>query len=123
MQALLGRASRAARYHQRVLASRNWRRPYADGAEELTPVRLDWISAVPLVMIAIISADRPEAVSDAGARRLGCASARSWKYQADRNREFLLGSDPASLNQTRRFFSCLSMISSENRTPPFGIMV
>jgi hypothetical protein len=26
--------------------------PYADSAEELTPVRLDWISAVPLAMIA-----------------------------------------------------------------------
>jgi len=27
--------------------------PYADSAEELTPVRLDWISAVPLAMTAI----------------------------------------------------------------------
>jgi hypothetical protein len=28
--------------------------PYADSAEELTPVRLDWLSAVPLAMIATL---------------------------------------------------------------------
>ena len=28
--------------------------PYADSAEELTPVRLDWLSAVPLAMIAML---------------------------------------------------------------------
>jgi hypothetical protein len=27
--------------------------PYADSTEELTPVRLDWFSAMPLVMTAI----------------------------------------------------------------------
>ncbi len=56
MQALLGSASRDGR--RRDIARECWRLdtgggPYADSAEELTPVRLDWISAVPLAMMAI----------------------------------------------------------------------
>jgi predicted ATP-grasp superfamily ATP-dependent carboligase len=55
MQALLGCASRGGT--RRDIARECWRLlvdggPYADSAEELTPVRLDWISAVPLAMIA-----------------------------------------------------------------------
>ena len=56
MQALLGCASRGGT--RRKLVRECWRLvtgggPYADSTEELTPVRLDWISAVPLAMTAI----------------------------------------------------------------------
>src|SRR5258707_15396288 len=56
MQALLGCASRGGT--RRDIVRECWLLktgggPYADSAEELTPVRLDWISAVPLAMIAI----------------------------------------------------------------------
>ena len=57
MQALLGCASRGGT--RRDIIRECWRlktggRPYADSAEELTPVRLDWISVVPLATIAIL---------------------------------------------------------------------
>ena len=56
MQALLGCASRGGT--RRALVAECCRLcagsgPYADSTEELTPVRLDWISAVPLAMLAI----------------------------------------------------------------------
>jgi predicted ATP-grasp superfamily ATP-dependent carboligase len=56
MQALLGCASRGGR--RRDVIRECWRLltgsgPYADSTEELTPVRLDWICAVPVAMIAI----------------------------------------------------------------------
>lgn len=57
MQALLGCAARGGM--RRDLIGECWRlstgsAPYAGSAEELTPVRLDWISAVPVAMIAIV---------------------------------------------------------------------
>jgi predicted ATP-grasp superfamily ATP-dependent carboligase len=57
MQALLGCASRGGT--RRDIVRECWLLktgggPYADSAEELTPVPLDWISAVPLAMIAIV---------------------------------------------------------------------
>jgi predicted ATP-grasp superfamily ATP-dependent carboligase len=57
MQALLGRASRGGarrdilRESWRVLTSRGL---YAESVEELTPVRLDWISALPLMATAML---------------------------------------------------------------------
>jgi predicted ATP-grasp superfamily ATP-dependent carboligase len=56
IQALLGCASRGGT--RRDIIGECWRLlagggPYADSTEELTPVRLDWVSAVPLAMIAI----------------------------------------------------------------------
>jgi predicted ATP-grasp superfamily ATP-dependent carboligase len=56
MQALLGCASRGGT--RRDMIKECWRlltgvEPYADSTEELTPVRLDWISAVPLAMTAV----------------------------------------------------------------------
>jgi predicted ATP-grasp superfamily ATP-dependent carboligase len=56
MQALLGRASQAD--GRRDIITESWHLvigggPYADSTEELTPVRLDWISAVPLAMTVI----------------------------------------------------------------------
>jgi glutathione synthase/RimK-type ligase-like ATP-grasp enzyme len=56
MQALLGCAQRGG--SRRDILCECWRLmagggPYAASTEELTPVRLDWISAVPLLMIAI----------------------------------------------------------------------
>ena len=56
MQALLGCAARGGT--RRDIVRECWRLltgsgPYADSAEELTPVRLDWISGVPLAMTAI----------------------------------------------------------------------
>jgi hypothetical protein len=57
MQVLLGCASRGGR--RRDILCECWRLltgggPYADSAEELTPVRLDWLSALPLAMIATL---------------------------------------------------------------------
>ncbi|MGB8605844.1 ATP-grasp domain-containing protein [Bradyrhizobium sp.] len=63
MQALLGCASRGGsrrdiiRECGRLLTGAE---PYADSVEELTPVRLDWISAVPLVTTAIVLLAAPE---------------------------------------------------------------
>jgi predicted ATP-grasp superfamily ATP-dependent carboligase len=56
MQALLGCASGGGT--RRDMIKECWRlltgaEPYADSTEELTPVRLDWISAVPLAMTAV----------------------------------------------------------------------
>jgi predicted ATP-grasp superfamily ATP-dependent carboligase len=56
MQALLGCASRGGT--RRDVIRECWRLltgsgPYADSTEELTPVRLDWISAVPVAMIVL----------------------------------------------------------------------
>jgi predicted ATP-grasp superfamily ATP-dependent carboligase len=56
MQVLLGCAARGGT--RRDIIRECWRLltgtgPYAGSTEELTPVRLDWISAVPLAMIAI----------------------------------------------------------------------
>jgi predicted ATP-grasp superfamily ATP-dependent carboligase len=56
MQALLGCAARDGTRREifrecvRLIAGRG---PYADSVEELTPLRRDWISAVPLAMIAL----------------------------------------------------------------------
>jgi predicted ATP-grasp superfamily ATP-dependent carboligase len=63
MQALLGCASRGGT--RRDMIGECWRLlirsgPYADSAEELTPVRLDWISAVPLAMIAVVLLAAPK---------------------------------------------------------------
>ena len=57
MQVLLGCASRGGT--RRDILCECWRLltgrgPYAGSAEELTPVRLDWLSAVPLAMIATL---------------------------------------------------------------------
>jgi len=57
MQVLLGCASRGGT--RRDILYECWRLltgggPYADSAEELTPVRLDWLSAVPLAMTATL---------------------------------------------------------------------
>ncbi len=63
MQALLGYAAREGtrreifRECMRVAAGRG---PYADSVEELTPVRRDWISAVPLAMTALALLANPK---------------------------------------------------------------
>jgi hypothetical protein len=56
MQVLLGCASRGGA--RRDLLRECWRLltgsgPYAGSAEELTPVRLDWVSAVPVAITVI----------------------------------------------------------------------
>ncbi len=66
MQALLGCASRGG--SRRDLLRECWRlataaEPYADSTEELTPVRLDWISAVPLAMTAMLLLASPKFAS------------------------------------------------------------
>jgi predicted ATP-grasp superfamily ATP-dependent carboligase len=84
MQALLGCAARGGTRREilrewvRVAAGRG---PYADSVEELTPVRRDWISAVPLAMIALaLLADPKLAATLAkkgwGAHLLGAQSIR-----------------------------------------------
>jgi hypothetical protein len=57
MQALLGCADRGGT--RRDIFREGWRlmtasEPYAGSVEELTPVRSDWISAVPLALIAML---------------------------------------------------------------------
>jgi predicted ATP-grasp superfamily ATP-dependent carboligase len=65
MQALLGCAARGGTRREvvregiRVAARRG---PYADSAEELTPVRRDWISAVPLAVTALALLANPKLV-------------------------------------------------------------
>lgn len=56
MQALLGCAARSGR--RRDVIKECWRLlkgigPYAGSTEEMTPVRLDWVSAIPVAMVAI----------------------------------------------------------------------
>lgn len=63
MQALLGCASRGGT--RRDIIGECWRLmrrrdPYAESSEELTPVRLDWLSAVPLVTTALSLLVRPK---------------------------------------------------------------
>ncbi len=55
--------------------------PYAGSVEELTPVRLDWISAVPLAMMAMLLLAAPKlagtlARAGWGAHLLDLASVR-----------------------------------------------
>jgi hypothetical protein len=57
LQALLGCALRTG--SRRDLVREGWRLitgggPYAESVEELTPLRLDWIGAVPLAMTAAL---------------------------------------------------------------------
>jgi hypothetical protein len=57
MQVLLGCAARGG--SRRAIWRECWnlwtgRGPYAGSTEELTPVRIDWISAVPLAMTALL---------------------------------------------------------------------
>jgi predicted ATP-grasp superfamily ATP-dependent carboligase len=84
MQALLGCAARGGtrreilRECMRVAAGRG---PYADSVEELTPVRRDWISAVPLAMIALALLVDPKLAATLpkkgwGAHLLGAESIR-----------------------------------------------
>ncbi|MDB5553922.1 MAG: hypothetical protein JWL86_3906, partial [Rhizobium sp.] len=63
MQALLGCAARGG--SRRDIFRECWRLlrrsgPYAGSTEELTPMRLDWISAVPLAMIATVLLAAPK---------------------------------------------------------------
>jgi hypothetical protein len=63
MQALLGCASRGGT--RRDLIRECWRLlsgsgPYADSVEELTPLRADWISAVPVTMLAVMLLAAPK---------------------------------------------------------------
>jgi predicted ATP-grasp superfamily ATP-dependent carboligase len=84
MQALLGCASR--RGTRRDIVAEGWHLargsgPYAESAEELTPMRLDWISAAPLAMITILLLVAPKlagtlARAGWGAHLLDLASAR-----------------------------------------------
>ncbi|MGB6399527.1 MAG: hypothetical protein WBF73_28195 [Bradyrhizobium sp.] len=84
MQALLGCASRGGA--RRDLLRECWRlltgaAPYADSTEELTPVVSDWISAVPLLMTAMLLLASPNfagrlARGGFGAHLLDLASVR-----------------------------------------------
>ena len=84
MQALLGCASRGGT--RRDLIAECWHLasgggPYADSREELTPVRGDWLSAVPLAMVAIAVLANPKfavtlATGGWGAHLLDAASIR-----------------------------------------------
>jgi predicted ATP-grasp superfamily ATP-dependent carboligase len=66
MQALFGCASKGGT--RRDLLRECWRlltgaMPYADSTEELTPVRSDWLSALPLTMTATLLLARPQAAT------------------------------------------------------------
>jgi predicted ATP-grasp superfamily ATP-dependent carboligase len=74
MQALLGCASRGGtrrdifRECRRLLTGSG---AYADSAEELTPVRLDWLAAVPLAMTALVLLAAPRLAVDLPRRAWG----------------------------------------------------
>jgi hypothetical protein len=74
IQVLLGCASRGGT--RRDLVRECWRLlvgsgPYADSTEELTPVRRDWIGAVPLAMIAIFLLAAPKSAATLARRGWG----------------------------------------------------
>ena len=74
MQALLGCASRGGT--RRDIVRECWRLlrgggPYAGSTEELTPVRLDWISAVPLAMTAMLLLATPKLAATLAKRGWG----------------------------------------------------
>ena len=54
---------------------------YADSTEELTPLRLDWLSVVPLATIMFALLLQPRAGGQSGAKRLGRAFARSRQHR------------------------------------------
>jgi ATP-grasp domain-containing protein len=91
MQALLGCAARGGtrrkifRESIRVAAGRG---PYADSVEELTPVRRDWISAVPLATIALALLANPKLA--------GTLSKKGWGAH-------LLGIDSIRLIESENF--------------------
>jgi hypothetical protein len=63
MQALLGCASRGGSRRDLLRECRRLAgaaEPYADSTEELTPVGLDWISAVPLSITAMLLLASPK---------------------------------------------------------------
>jgi predicted ATP-grasp superfamily ATP-dependent carboligase len=67
MQVLLGVAAREG--SRRALWRECWRLwrgqgPYTGSREEMTPVNLDWVSAVPLVTTAMLLLARPKAVAN-----------------------------------------------------------
>jgi predicted ATP-grasp superfamily ATP-dependent carboligase len=64
MQALLGIAAREGTRRgvlREILRLCNGSEPYADSREEMTPVRTDWLSAVPLATTAMLLLARPKA--------------------------------------------------------------
>jgi predicted ATP-grasp superfamily ATP-dependent carboligase len=84
MQALLGCAAQGGTrreiFRECILVAAR-RGPYADSVEELTPVRRDWISAVPLAMTALALLANPKlagtlATKGWGAHLLGIESIR-----------------------------------------------
>jgi hypothetical protein len=89
MQALLGCAARGGTRREifyegiRVVAKRG---PYADSIEELTPMRRDWISAVPLAMAAVALLTNPKLAGTLskkgwGAHLLGSESIRLIEHE------------------------------------------
>ncbi|HEV7877317.1 ATP-grasp domain-containing protein [Bradyrhizobium sp.] len=89
MQALLGRAARNGTRREvfrecvRVVARRG---PYAGSVEELTPLRHDWISAVPLAMTALALLADPKLAGTLskkgwGAHLLGAESIRLIEHE------------------------------------------
>jgi hypothetical protein len=94
IQGLLGCASRGATRRQvfrecvRVLGGRE---PYADSIEELTPLRHDWISAVPLAMTVLALLADPKLATTLSNKGWGAhlLDARAVRLIADGN--FLAG--------------------------------
>ena len=90
MQALLGLAARGGT--RRDLLREGWRlwcarEPYADGAEEMTPLRLDWMSVVPLFLTASLLLAAPRAAlrlarGGFGAHLLGLESIKEIEGEA-----------------------------------------
>jgi len=74
MQALLGCASRGGTRRDILWECNRLRvgqAPYADSTEELTPVRLDWVSAVPLSLLAVALLAAPKSAATLARRGFG----------------------------------------------------
>jgi hypothetical protein len=91
MQALLGCAARDGtrrEFFRECVHVAARRGPYAESVEELTPVRSDWISAVPLAMTALALLANPKLA--------GTLSKKGWGAH-------LLGSESIRLIESENF--------------------
>jgi hypothetical protein len=65
------------------------RAPYAGSREEMTPVGLDWVSAVPLALTAILLFARPQAAAELARGGFGAHLLSRESIRTIENEDFL----------------------------------